>query len=818
MGTNTVENLDTTHEQGEKFQNPKQEFDEKKLTADELRRVKKRLTSIEDIAYERDRYKKEAEKELNSLVTVTDKGENIIDLKEYRELRTQLDETQSAELTKELLEKIKNLPKEKHKKKLSDLNETKELDPQAPELLNLQKEFEHLCDENKHLIGEGQLNGFKVWFAEERRKTPTIKHLKDIIKKLEGKEIKDRNGLAPRREEYSKLENLFSRWEISSPLKSEFVKQEGLSERTQFRKNAEEMENHLRKVKGTGFYSQEILKKTMQEMLTARSPLEQKKLVLMAENAAKAESQSFTHLDSKITVGKTTIRKLSTKGKDQLIDYYKNLSIAEREKNVKRWPDFIQAEADLALKLEKIYGDNKEGLALALGSFEELNYEEKERALEEHKNLKEKSENEEGLQRTLLIKAAHAKIDEAARKGVLAKTTQKKYKEWFEKLDDLNEMKKAYEKLTDETPDGEAKNLSAYRIKRERFLREVDELKTLNPEIKKEELSAWNKKYDREGWTKRKQVYKDLKKEQETIAKKQKNLRELEETAGIENPEKNSSPGKKEKAENLQLKETIKIAQTLMNDNQNADALETLIDYWRTDLENKDILFWIGVAKDRIEKFGSGKTAGETADKNIKQEIKHLAETDKKTKDTLLEQQVKTLNIEGQRQSEQRHQKKVSAKERAKDESLKRVEEGSLEADLTKDFYEQTDEETILDKEKKGEELDVIKFSDIKTSKEEVQRLKGETYHSQGKLIKKEGLVDIKLSDKTGKRLSADAAEAKHEQELESAEKALAEEALKKAKSKETDSKVFDLNTEMAARREAKRIIDEKTHKHLKAA
>ncbi|MBD3360911.1 hypothetical protein GF366_03865, partial [Candidatus Peregrinibacteria bacterium] len=476
---------------------------EKKLTKNELQSVKEKKTTIPKILQQREQYKAAAKAELNRLVTVTTEGgNNLIDLKEYKKYNNEIEETESAEKMANLLDEIKEIPRQKQNEEQNEKEETRELSPEDPELLTLQRKFDKVCDQNKDLIGLKQIPGFKAWFAEERKSNPNIKHLNEQIKKLEGKEITDRNGLAPRKEEFTNLQNLFKKHGINSPLKSEWIKSEGLSERIQFRKNAEEMEDILRKLKGTGFYSNEIIKKTMQEILLADSPETQKRKIQLTKNVARIEAQSFTHLDSKINIGGITIRKMSQKGKDQLIDYYKTLSLSEREENVKKWPDFIQTEADLALELEELYGENKETLKLALGSFEELNFEEKQKALKEHKKILEKSENEEQLQKALTIKASHAKIDEAARNNILAKSTQRKYKEWFEdennfrdpktkKPGNLDELKNAYSILISPTPDKEAKNLSAYQIKRMRFQKEVDELTNINPDIKKSRLKKW---------------------------------------------------------------------------------------------------------------------------------------------------------------------------------------------------------------------------------------------------------------------------------------------------------------------------------------
>ena len=115
----------------------------------------------------------------------------------------------------------------------------------------------------------------------------------------------------------------------------------------------------------------------MKENLMAKNPEEIQRNLLQAKNIAKQEAEAFVHLDSRTTVNGITIRKMSEKSKRHILTDYKEYDIQTRTESVIHWERLVENEADLARDLAEIYGDNKEGFASAMGSFEELDFIEK---------------------------------------------------------------------------------------------------------------------------------------------------------------------------------------------------------------------------------------------------------------------------------------------------------------------------------------------------------------------------------------------------------------------------------------------------------
>ncbi len=837
-----VENLHEDLKNEDSHEKNQDKVDLSKLSSKEVNDLEEGKITFRQIARERNQKAQAAEAELGKLATATAEQNNIIDLREYKELKKQIEDTQSADKMDDILDYIRDLPDKKEKQKQQEADEAQEVPLDHPKLEEQVQKFEKICEDNKNVIGLKQVPGFKKWIKEELKKKPTIGYAKELVKRLEGKQVQDRGGLAPRREEFKTLERLFQKYGINSPLESNYIKQEGLSERQEFRRNAEQLEDHLEKVRDTGFYSKEAIGKTMQEMLKQDSPSAQKSFLNNAKNIARSESQGFTYLDSRMSVAGVSMRKMSSKSKDSYQSYYKNLTLQERRENLPNWEKLVENEEALAKHvpnntvyslygvepLEKIYANDQENLKVALQSFGNLDFMQKVQALKEHKKLVEKAGSKEELQKELTLKAAQTSIDEAARKHIISASTQKKYKEWFGKEEnfknpktkqtgDLGEMKKAYEILTSSTPDAKAKNIIAYQIKRDRFVKELKDFKVINPDMKEEELQKWQDKYDKAGWTDRKKVYKEMIKEKEKEEKAQEKKKEAEKAADI-------SEDDKEKIKTMEVPEraeAIRSAIELINEDQAAEALKVLLAYNDEHPDDPDIVFWMEVAMKRIKEFGSGKKLEKTQEKIIEEEVKNVVSTDEGIKDSIEEENILNLNLQGVRQSEDRLKSKT-AQERAKKDMAAKSTSGNLEDELKEEFYEQTDSEHVIDMEEDtGEELTRVDFSDTAYTDNERQELKEATREKTSRLHKKEGFTHAKLVDKTGHEITSDEAEVHQAKNLEALEEQIAEKALDKAQAKTEGGlggKVYDLSARIAAKRKARDIIDDETNRIDKLA
>jgi len=797
-----------------------------KMTDRERMLVKEGKITTGELAAQREQKKQAAEAELNHLVTATSKHDSYLTLAEYKEWRQKLEDTVSPEKMDQLLEEIQEIPKKKRSEAGKREEEKKTLSPEDERLLDLQEQFNKICDDNAHLIGEKEIPGFKAWFEQEKRKQPSIANLKSIIKRLEGKDVVDQGGLAPRRAEYGRLQKLFSKYGLRKPEDaSDYINAEGLSERQEFRKNAEDMEKHLDHQKDTGFYSKEMIDSTMKAILLAKDPAEQEKLIAEAKKIARKESESFTHLDSKMNIGGKTIRKMSEKSKKKLLDYYKNAPFEEREDT--DWKKLVEYEGNLAKELEEIYKDDPEGLKLAIDSFQHLDFMEKQQALKDHKQQVENTEDKDELHKNLIIKAAHTAIDKAADENTISEKTQDRYKELFEdennyknpdtkKPGDLKTLEKMYKILTNNSPQAEHKNLAAYKQRRDLFNKDLKTLEEINPEMDEKEIQEWQEKYDSEGWTKRALVHKELKAE----IQKQKN-----EKAKLKGAEK--AIGKKEgkeKREQLPGRlELIDAATLLMAENDPQSALEELLAYNKAHPNDKQILFLIETAAKQLRELGTKEkgTTEEEFEKEVDKELEEAAKQ-KEHKDDLEEAQIYGLNIDGALQNTERHQKKEDARDRAEDESMDKVRSDEIERALTEDFYAEAEDEYILNEDGTGEKIEELDFTPVSFTNEEREEMKRETYHKQGKLITKEGFADVNFTDKSGKMISAREAKVLQDKENADIAKDLQEEAMdkieRKAAVKKPGEDIMATQDRIRAQRRAKAFVEKRTHERIKIA
>lgn len=857
--TNLAEDQDVSPmEKGDKQsqQQSADKIDERKFTPTEVRRFQEGHVSIPDLARERNQLKSAAEarmKELSQVTGIFSKS-NILSTKEQMELQKELDETESPEKTQAIIDRLKDLPRLKEEAAKKEKDEAKELDPEDPKLLDLQKQFEKICDDNRELIGDGQISGFKAWIATERNKKTTIGHLKEQISRLEGKDVSDKNGLAPRRTEYEKLKTIFKKYGLGSPQESAFIKREGLSERQDFRKKIEALENHFNKLRDTGFYSPEMIKRHMGELLKAENPQVLADKLEEAKAIAREESEGFTHLDQTIQVGNMNIRKMSTESKRKFLEYYKTLDIKGRQKLIndsfqKEGVNFLENlannEACLAKHdqryskkyaehgvkaLDQIYKNDPEALRMALQSFEELDFMKKIEALKAHEQLANSKKSKEEKDKELTLQAANAKIDAAATKHILSDKTRIKYREFFadpknfknpqtQKPGDVKELKKAYEILISPSPQEKFKNLAAYEARRNAYQKDLNRLREINPNLSDEEIKKWQDKYDREGWTRREIIHKqDLNSELIKQKAEKNRRRELEEKAGMKKGEK----GIKSKENSPKLAETIKAVTELVTNDQGAEAMKLLLEFNDSEPDNPKILFWMQTVGNYIKEFGSGKKREKTVEKELEKELGKMAESDETLKRDMLEQQVKTLGLRGAKQSEQRHNQTISAHTRAEKESMERVKEGSLEADLTASAYKQMDKDFVVNKEGKAEKVEEITFreNNIRMQERDLFRQKHKTQKEQSRLDTKEGLVRS-VKDKAGNVISTRVAENLQKEELQKLEEKMATKAQEKVGSRITDKpagKLFDLSAKIAARRKAQELIDEKRKAKLKAA
>ncbi len=772
--------------------------------------------TAKDIEAKRKQLKETANSKLEEMIKRTELKLTLDDLKQYRNL---LEGATNKEEIEDIQKEINAIPEQKAKEEAEAANDNVEIGPETEESQEMQKEVDKLCKENVKYIGQKQVDSWSEWFKSERNKSPKRGHLKHLMECLKGEKIQHKDGLYPRKVEYGNLDALFKNYGMD-PLDSNWIKNEGLSERTEFRKNGERLQNLINEQKGLNFYSKEAEQNFMKDILTARNPAEQERLISQFQQIKKLEGKNYVELGKQTTINGVTLDKVSKESQKFLLDYYQNTQWDERLQMAKDWEGIIKNEVKLAEDFGALYknADRKEFVE-ALGNFNKMNFLDKQNHLELHKKLT--TENKEDKEKADDIKqACKNSINNAVSLKIFSKKTAKLYEQFFDdykspktgKEPNSEEFMGLYKKLTDPNPDKKARNIAAYKEQKDEFVSDLNKYKESESHDPKK-ANKMMKDFDQTGWTKREKMHNELSKELKKVEKADAQNKEAEKVAGIEeNNLKN-----KENQESLEKSEVLKAAKEMI-DEQPAEALSLLLEYNKQDPDDPDVVFWMEVAMKRIKEFGSGEQKAESNQKQIEEEVeKELASEANQEK--IYEEQLKTLNLEGAEMNEKRHNNKTDNTSRAREESLANVESGSEEEQIIEDFYDmeeadqQSEETYILDEEGKGKKVEEINFdseNEMNLNDQEKANLENITFEEQNKLDTNEGFTHVKLKDKSGNIMKAEQAKRQQEQELDKFTDQVAEDSLKKVERKSGGANIIDLQARIAAKRKAREKIDQK--------
>ncbi len=841
MESNLAENLDHADDEGNKpDKNPDLKLvkpgDEEDLTESEYKELKYGKITRTDLALKRKQARKAAEDELNSQL----RRDQIQD-EHYQEYLQKLDNTTSPQKTKELHEEIRNLPKtiEENKKKEAEQKKEdgKELDPSDKKLLTLEKAFVDDIEKNRKYLGEIDAPEWIKWAKDQRLQNPTVAHMKTVHENfMEGKSD---NNLGPRKKVYQDLEDLFKKYGKSvNPQNSTFVKKEGLKGRREFLKNAKEMEKHIDQYKHLNLYPPEIKKEAMEKMLDADTPLRQKEMQQKLENLTRDEMKALSSLDNTVTINGVTTRMMSKKSKKELLEYHRSLSVdhEHRQNPSNKWQGYLDAEAELTRELAKVYKEDRSGFKAAIGSFEELGYQEKQKELATHKTLVKNTENKETRETQLIVKAAHAKIETAGNEKTLGPKSVKLYKAFFDdeknyhdnnkEKPDLDKLRKMYDTLTNSTPNPKSRNIAAYAEERTKFSKQLSELEKVNPDIKPAELTTWQSDYDKNGWKRRAIVATSLEKEIKNQAKEQRKRKEQEVKAELTQEEKDTE--QKEKVSNISLDQGLTaVKEHLKFDNpQGAEAMKLLLaldEKYKEDEEaQKTLKFWFETVGRFIAQFGTGEKAEKTTEAELEKEVEKITE-EETIKDKLEELQEEELATELSEVSFEKHHKtstfdrsEITAKQEITDEE---------ELTLTEQFLERArgdESETLtLDKEGKAAKILEVDFDEkAERSTEKKNKTRKKLSKEQQKLEgTRKGSEEVKLKKK-GREITHKEAKIETKHEREKLEKKIQEKAEERTarhlgRKKTSDGNVFDLNERIAAARKAKEEVKKKTDERI---
>ncbi|MBD3330995.1 hypothetical protein GF354_05740 [Candidatus Peregrinibacteria bacterium] len=760
--------------------------EEKKLKANSIDKVNKLF-----------REKRLSEKQSKDLIRKLDHDTNMSP-EIFRKINEEIDET----VEKNELNRIA----EEEKKKPLEWDDTA--------LINLQKDYDAILEDHKDQLGKNQVEEYKKWFENERKNTPTIAHLEELTTKLKEKE------LPPRIEAYNFLEKTALKFGVKNIKDLPWTTQ-GLTEKTEYVRLAKEAELKIKQSVEKCLALPEQNKKAMQEVLKAKTPLEAQETLSKINKIVEKESENFTHLRAPIKIGKHSLKIMSKKEEKDFLKYYQERPFKERLVNLNLWPGFLKETRDLseklAKKLIKLYEDEPKNLKLALRTFEEQDFQEKEKSLKENEELlKEKTEDER--KKTLLINACMTEVNSCQ---FIPQIDKKKFKDWYKdesnyknpetgKDGDVKELEKCHQILISKTVDTEAGNIAAYKHFHKRHQLRIAELQELDPNVSESEINKWKNNYDQAGYNDRKDVHLKLKKRIKDLEKETKEDKEIEDK--IEMTEEDKSNAEVLNANKTELKESI---DKLSKQDKYGEAMIILMKYLIAhpdQNDDTDIVKYKNYLRGAIDLYGPGKTVEDSAEKEIDAAVDRKLKSKSMKKD-LKEQQAKTLTLDGMKtdQKEDEH-------ERAKKEALAKAGDDKIKKGIIEDFHEH-EKDHIIDEHGYARKQEEIDFKgEEKMRDQDLERVRKTIYKDQGRLDKKQNIQGVVFKDKQGRELKKEEAQKAQEKELDKMHDEVANAALKDRGDTLPGENVSDLSARIAAKRAAKQKTDKVRHEKLKAA
>lgn len=785
------------------------------------------------------RQNEEAQRKAKDELKEMRKDNKVVDKEQMDLLRRLKEAEKDPEETKRILEEIEKLKRKKERQEMTAEEESKELDFKDKKIQDYVKRIQDLFKEPDVIkfIGTKQLKPFEAWFIEEIKKKPSVKTAKDLINRLHN----DRTGIKPRKEFFERgLDPLLKKYGVVLE-DSPYLKAEGLSERKEYVALIEKAEKKLEGMKNVGLYSQKAITEIVTGMLKTQSLSDQKDMAKKVEEVTAKEAESYTNQESSIfdrktvTVHGKTYKAMSKKSKELFLADYRNYDLKTREKLITNWEKLIDYEGKLIEELGEVYKKDPEGFKKAMATFELMSFQEKEKALKDHRILVENNDKETlHKSQEIIVKALQA-IEDARTKKVLSDTTAKKFRALFTNKEtytdpktgkiDLKKLMKMHEKLTNKNPETsrENRNISAYRSQKDGFQKMLDKAEKDFPELKGVDAKKWQEKFNEGTYSERIKTFQDLialmNKKRSEKAAQEKNLK----ASGIERKEATEKVLSRSElivrvtetramlkdpniSEGIKVKEITKAFQALCAygvAHPNCFVEDPAIGQLFEDINN---------AKNAL---GLNKQASKTEEEKAEQEQEDVVKqvmSEETTKDKVTRLNIQRINIKETQRSQRKHQQ-ISAKDRSKTEAMQRTSNDQKAQEIIKDYYELTDKKHGLQKDQEtagketGSEFVEVKFQEQETpmTKEQLQVQKRRLLKHRDKMIKKEGFTHVQITDQSGKELEAKEALVRQKEKEDKLDEKISEVAEKNLRTRRSSTEKEDsfasINTKLALKR-----------------
>lgn len=841
-----TENIDT---QKDDSLNKKNElpYDETKFSEKAFKDISSGKLKMHEYL-EQQRIKKEnAQEKLREATTPDKDGQRLIaDTDTHSKFLKKLEAARDPEEFQKIQEELEEFKLKQHEKDKVRAEENQELSPDNPKLQKLSKEFKDACQKNEKYLGKETVSKFEQWIDEQIKRKPTIANAKELLHRLTVE--KNADGIVPRKLYYhGTIEPFFQKYGLK-PEDSKFIENKGRSKRESFMKQAQNIERHLEIHSGKGFYSPNVVKSIMRDVLESDSLGEQNSIQLQLNNITKKESSIFVELDSTMSVDGVTIKKISKASKKGMIDYYKTIpNLDEREDNLSKMLKFRDDEAKLVLDLKEAF-TNKNGEIRdkkmyheALKEFGDLDFAGRVKSIAEYTTKLDNTEEGEKKAAETLVKGAEKSIERAHSEKIISDKTAKRFLENFDKekyLDkkterpDLKYLKEKFDLLENSRPIAEKgkRNLSFYRSARKIYDKDLNKLAEFNKDTDQKYLQKRQEEYDKSTWKEKEFKHMELKKEIKEAEKNFKTREKVEATKEAYGAETKESSETNETVENRE--QLMKKVGILKAEKRFQAAIDEVMRYvgilqkkLKTDPSAQHELDEMYIELDNLHQLFKHSNGGIIeVDGDKEQEIENTVETivqnDSEFSKTLDELQADHLATELVEKNRLFEDGEKDAHDRSRSASIDAADDDE-EVEAINEFYREIEAHgdkghIVLDEEGTGTEVISVDVGEkVETSGEELHRLRKDLVEEQDEKLDGGGseITELKVDGKlTSDQNAADILE---EQDEEFAD-AVAEKSTQTISNREGKGNVIDLVTKRKAYEEAQKVLDQRKQRRIK--
>ncbi len=844
-----AENTDFEQESAQKASNNDVDKFKTLWSAEDYQAVKEGHKTISEVQKSIRRHREQCTEELRKL----NKKHGLDHITFIRYLKEAENSQNSREL-QDLHREITTDLKGKLEQGSMDLKEKMRLrNPEDPKLLAIEEKFNKMVDDNADLIGTGNIASFKAWFAQERRNTPSIFHLKNNLDKFEGEKAgtDSADGLAPRRELFRSLTNLYKRQGVSTPLESKYIEKEGRSERKEWLNKSLEIEGLLKGMENLGLYSKKARTEIIQKLLKSSSLSEFQQNYEMIKSISAMEQSEYVSdqnnllKNTEVTAFGQKYQAMSDLSIKLYLDYYRDAGLDERSTMILSWQKLANNEKALFEELAKAYEEkgDKAGFEKAAKTFEKLDFMAKKDAIKKHISTLDNLEQSESQKLLEIQNNAFGAIEESKNKGHLCNKTARKFKEIFADTDrykskengkvEVKKVEDLYKILVSPKAETskEKRNLKAYENLNTKFQEKVKELdpKGENPQTINED---WTTPFAEAEYHEKVALISDL---EQTINDKEK--AKSEKAAQLEDIEAGESQEAKEiLAELPTIEQVIKAADVFLNQDQSKESAEkatTLLGQYLSQnpnaLENDQFFETLKRAKEELKRRGNPENLED--DIAFAQAVADQVSKSANSKKEVEEAQHKAKAVEHVEALDRKHQSADNEKT-ARQEALEKAQDQEQE-EMINSFYDKAEaqnDDVVLtaneENELTGKKQITVDLENENTEQEEAE-IKKALYEEQNDLENRDkGSQRIKIEKKDQSINSATTARKTFDAQQEELEQDLTEEAVAKVAEGEKFAKAVDqqktstsrfsnLAEKLRQRRGVAKSVDDKVHAQI---